>query len=222
MSAVRCALILVCVLAGASCQQLLEAPSRDELYEPLDLSEAIAVSVIDLTEAPEIEPGNAELVLWALADWSSALNGRLRFYRVPAEEDALIRVRFVPPYIDQYGEMFAITVDGRRGAIVYVRPDTEALGPAIARRARHDPLFRESIVYQTCLHELGHALGLGHTRTYADIMYSMAFGRDIEEYLLRYRRRLREPGDMETQSALSRGDRARIRALYAAKTLSGP
>ena len=84
----------------------------------------------------------------------------------------------------------------------------------IARRAKRDALFRETIVYLTCLHELGHALGLGHTAEYADIMYAFGFGGDIEEYFMRYRRNLEDRSDIEGETGLSRWDRKHIRALY--------
>ena len=58
-------------------------------------------------------------------------------------------------------------------------------------RARLDALFRDTIVYLTCLHELGHALGLAHTADFADVMYFFGFGGDITEFFGRYRRTLR-------------------------------
>ena len=110
--------------------------------------------------------------------------------------------------------MRAILVDGRRGAEVYVRPDTDALSPEIAEAASADPLFRETVVYLTCLHEIGHALGLTHTDRFADVMYYFGFGGDIRDFFNIYRLRLESRADIREQSGLSTGDIARLRALW--------
>ncbi len=121
---------------------------------------------------------------------------------------------WVPANYGQYGEMRPIVVDGRRGAAVYIRPDTDALGAEIAARSDDDPLFRETIVYLTCLHELGHALGLEHTAEFEDIMYFFGFGGDILAFFDRYRSRLSSRENIAGVSGLSEGDLAQLRALY--------
>ena len=63
--------------------------------------------------------------------------------------------------------------------IIYVLPDTRMLGRDIEAATRADHLLRDSIVYLTCLHESGHALGLPHTAAFADIMYTFRYGGDI-------------------------------------------
>jgi hypothetical protein len=200
------------VYAVCACGQQRAA---DALFAPLDTTDSIAVSIVDMTRDPDARSADdAQLAIWALADWARALDGRFRFHIAQDEDDALIRIRFVPPGGGQYGEMVQLRVDGRRGAGVFIRPDTQALGPVIAERAAADSLFRDTIVYLTCVHELGHALGLAHTAEYADIMYAFGYGGDIEEYFMRYRRRIQTRSDIPAQTGLSDSDRARVRALY--------
>ena len=110
--------------------------------------------------------------------------------------------------------MDTIVVDGRLGAALYIRPDMGSLGADIAERASRDPLLRESIVYLTCVHELGHALGLPHTRDYRDIMYYFGYGGDIPKYFGRYRAQLRSRADIAKVSGLSSGDVMRLKARY--------
>ena len=209
--------ILLPLLLLVGCQQLLNAPNHNARFEPLDLSESVGVSVIDLTGdvpvAANIE--RAELVRWAMQDWARVLDGRLRFHMVKNERDALVRVRFVPSRTDHYGEMFPFILNGKRGANLYVRSDADKLGRVLERRARRDDLFLVTVVYATVLHELGHALGLGHSMNSEDIMYAMVMGGDVETYLLQFRHKLSKRADLANKSVLSFGDRANLRALYA-------
>ena len=209
--------ILLPLLLLVGCQQLLNAPTPNARFEPLDLSESVAVSVIDLTGDVPIaaNTGQAELVRWAMQDWARVLDGRLRFHMVENERDALIRIRFVPSRTDHYGEMFPFMVNGKRGANLYVRGNADKLGRVLERRARRDDLFLVTIVYATVLHELGHALGLGHSMNSEDIMYAMVMGGDVETYLLQFRHKLNKRVDLANKSVLSFGDRANLRALYA-------
>jgi len=82
-----------------------------------------------------------------------------------------------------------------------------------------DRLLRDAIVYLTCLHETGHALGLSHTAVFADIMYSFQYGGDIEEYFGRYRRKLETRGDIAKNSGMSGADRARVIEILKDSTL---
>ena len=164
----------------------------------------------------EFHAGDLELARWALQAWEKALGGVLTF-ELSSEDDALVRVHWVAPGAGQYGEMRPLLVRGRRGAAVFIRPDTNALGDDIARLARADPLLRETIVYLTCVHELGHALGLEHTSAYADIMYFFGYGGDIPGFFTRYRKQLKTRDDIARFSGLSDDDVKRVRALYSAR-----
>ena len=83
------------------------------------------------------------------------------------------------------------------------------------RAARADALLRDTIVYLTCLHELGHAVGLSHTAEFDDIMYFFGYGGDIVGFFDRYRRQLRSREDIQKTSGLSAADARRVRELYA-------
>jgi hypothetical protein len=196
------------LLAGAVDAQTL-AP-----LGPLQDGGTVSYFIATPMAAARARPDDAELAVWALESWQRAAGGALKFVRAANEDDALVRLYWVPAESGQYGEMRPLDVHGRRGAAVYIRPDTAALGDTIAARASVDALFRETIVYLTCLHELGHALGLAHTAEFEDVMYFFGFGGDIGEFFGRYRRTLRERGDIRTSSGLSAGDLAQLEALY--------
>lgn len=203
----------LCLAGGAWAQNL--APLR-----PPD-DGIVRYFIAPPLEEAAARPDDEELAAWAFESWQRAGDGAFKFVRVGNEAAALVRLYWVGPGGGQYGEMRPLVVDGRRGAAVYIRPDTTALGPDISERARLDALFRDTVVYLTCVHELGHALGLGHTAEFADIMYFFGFGGDIGEFFDRYRRRLKERGDIRAASALSAGDLAQLSALYGPKPVPG-
>lgn len=97
---------------------------------------------------------------------------------------------------------------------MFIRPDLDALDAEIAAAARNDPLMRDTVVYLTCLHELGHALGLNHSLGYGDVMYSFGYGGDVPGFFDTYRSKLRSRTDIATTSGLTSRDIARVRALY--------
>ncbi len=145
------------------------------------------------------QPDDPQLAEWAIAAWQSAAPGAIRLAPVKDREHARIRLYWASSEQGLYGEARPILVDGKKGAEVYVRPaplDTQA-----------DKLLRDAVVYLTCLHETGHALGLPHTASFDDIMYSFQFGGDIPEYFARYRRKLVTREDILKNSGLSEADR---------------
>ena len=157
--------------------------------------------------------GDPELAEWALDAWHRAARPDLTF--VTASEDhARIRVYWASGRMRLYGEARPIDVDGKRGSAIYVNPDITQLGEEIYVAAERDALLRDAIVYLTCLHESGHAIGLSHTGKYEDIMYSFGFGGDIVEYFERYRRKIGARQDIKGESAISAYDRQRLLAIF--------
>jgi hypothetical protein len=178
-----------------------------------DEKSPISYFIADGNGKPGYRSSDRELARWALQAWQRNAGEGLRF-TAATESSALIRVFWAGPDNGQYGEMRPIVVGGQQGAAVFIRPDMDSLGQGISRRAKADALLRDSIVYLTCLHELGHALGLSHTRDFRDIMYFFGYGGDVVEYFDRYRSQIRARNDIARVSGLSEGDVNRIREIY--------
>ncbi len=150
---------------------------------------------------------DTELAQWAMEAWQTASAGKLTLERTSDVQHAHIRVYWAKSAEGLYGEARPIFVEGVRGAEVYVQP-------AVVPPTETDALLRDAIVYLTCLHETGHALGLAHTDGFADIMYSFQYGGDIPEYFKRYRRQLSTRADIRTHAGMSAADRKRLSEIY--------
>jgi hypothetical protein len=146
-------------------------------------------------------PGDENLARWAFEAWQAASGGKLQFAEIKDREKALIRLVWATEEQGLYGETVPITVNGRRGAEIYVHNTVEGI---------KDVLLRDTVVYLTCLHESGHALGLPHTAAFEDIMYSFQYGGDIPEYFGRYRRKLAVLDDIRKNSGISDADRKHL------------
>src|SRR5262249_44338810 len=152
---------------------------------------------------------DAELARWAFEAWQRDSAGGLLFAESSNQEHARIRIHWAGGASKLYGETQPAVVDGKQGANIFVLPDMRELGADIFDASFRDPLLREAVVYLTCVHETGHALGLAHTANFADIMYSFQFGGDIVGYFERYRRMLKTRPDIRAHSGTSEADRAR-------------
>jgi hypothetical protein len=179
----------------------------------LDLTEPVTYFIADGSSDSGTQARDRTLAVWALEAWGARALPPVTFTPGP-EGSAVIRIYWVPAGGGLYGEMRARRIGMRRGADIFVRPDMEGLGADIAEMARRDPLFRDTVVYLTCVHELGHAFGLIHTAAFADIMYSFQHGGDFVAYFRRFRDQLTEWKDIPRASPFSGGDRAAFRELY--------
>lgn len=157
--------------------------------------------------APGCRTSDPELATWAMEAWQAASGGKLKLERTTDRAKAQIRFFWANGNEGLYGETRPIVVDGERGAEVYV------VAPA-ANASGGDALLRETVLYLTCLHEAGHALGLEHTAVFVDIMYNFQYGGDIEEYFGRYRRLLAAREDIRRHSGISTNDRRRLLEIY--------
>ena len=179
----------------------------------LDLSESVTYFIAEGSAESGFQEGDRALAAWALEAWGRQADPPVDMVPGP-ETSATIRVYWVRAGAGLYGEMRRRLLEGRPAADVFVRPDTDGLGPDIAQRARLDPLFRNTVVYLTCVHELGHAFGLPHTNAFADIMYSFRYGGDFVAYFMRFREQLEVWDDIGQASPFSTADGRAFKSLH--------
>ena len=148
------------------------------------------------------QPDDPQLAQWAFEAWQKASGGELEFTRVKERDQARIRLYWASAEQGMYGETRPMPFEGHLGAEVYVRPSPLPVNG--------DRLLRDTIVYLTCLHESGHALGLAHSSNFDDIMYSFAYGGDIDEYFGRFRRKLAMRDDIRKFTGISAEDRTHL------------
>lgn len=215
-SALRSAAVTITpVVVLCALSVLVVIGQQPEPLRTLDAKRPITYFIAEGKSQNGYRSSDRQLAQWAFEAWERNAAGRFHFEAAP-ESSALVRLYWAEPDGSEYGEMQPLVVGGRRGAAVFIRPDVQALGPEIAPRAEKDDLLRDGIVYLTCLHELGHALGLPHTQDFRDIMYFFGYGGDIADYFNRYRKQLRSRSDIPSVSGLSDSDVRHIREAYAA------
>jgi hypothetical protein len=149
---------------------------------------------VEACQRPETgcKAADPDLAQWAIEAWQQASGGKLKVVRTSDKGAAQIRFFWITTREGLYGET--------RGGDIYVRPEPG------------EGLARDTVVYLTCLHEAGHALGLRHTADFADIMYNFQFGGDIGEYFGRYQRLLTKREDIRKHAAISVNDKKQLAA----------
>jgi hypothetical protein len=165
----------------------------------------ISYHIAEGDPASGYRPADRMLAEWALEAWARQSDPPLEIESAPADQ-ASIRVHWVRADQGLYGEARMGSVDGRPVADVFVRVDIAGLGADIEAEVERDPLFRDAVVYLTCVHEIGHAFGLRHTASFADIMYTFQFGGDFVEYFRRFRRQFDRWEEIRTASPFSPAD----------------
>jgi hypothetical protein len=201
-------------LAGAVVIGTLIGVLQLPISTPLDNRQPITYFIEDGKGVPGYRESDRELARLALEAWSRESRSRLRFSEAATRDSALIRFRWISPNEGLYGETQRIQVSGKAGAIVNVMTNVAVHGEPLAGQAVKDGLLRDTIVYLTCVHELGHAVGLSHTRKFEDIMYYFGYGGDIVEYFMRYRNKLQTRADIAKYSGLSASDVEVLRNVY--------
>jgi hypothetical protein len=202
--------------AGAALAIVLAALQAAQLPPPtLDARAAIPYFIENGRGVPGYRDTDRELARFALDAWSRESGGVLKFSEANVATDALIRFRWVSSGGGTYGETEYVRINGKPGAIVNVMPDVSLQGEPLARFATADALLRDTIVYLTCVHELGHAVGLQHTHNFDDIMFYFGYGGDVVQFFMRYRTKLQSRDDIRKYSGLSDDDRRTLHDLYA-------
>jgi hypothetical protein len=211
----RAPAIVAAVVAGLG-STWLRASAPVQARTALDATRPLTYFIAAGSDRTGFRPSDRQLAVWALEAWRRSAANALRF-EPAAESDAIVRLYWAERSDGQFGEMQPLVIGGRPGAAVFIRPDMDSFGPDIARRALGDSLFRDGIVYLTCLHELGHALGLAHTHDFRDVMYFFGYGGDVGEFFGRYRAQLHARSDIAAVSGLSPGDVSQLKAVYGLK-----
>lgn len=113
-----------------------------------------------------IEPDNDKYVMEkAFNTWTSATNGKIKFKYVQNPDNAQIQVYFVK----NIGKSL------NNNAIGVTHPEIQNGKPVsrieISKKAPNGLAFSNDAISKVMVHEIGHAIGLGHTNDRKSVMY---------------------------------------------------
>jgi hypothetical protein len=155
------------------------------------------------------KPGDKDLGRWALAAWENASGGRLHFIETKDRSKALIQIVWARFSGWFFGETVGIDVNERQGSRIMI----------YSAWGTRDALMHDTIVYLTCLHEFGHALGLEHSMHSTDSMFPQRnlsrrlfseYAGDTAEYFSRCRHKVYAREDIRKNPGLSAADREQL------------
>jgi len=199
--------VITLLISTLAVGRIFSDPSQSSGISPQEhwaLHSAIAVWI----DRQNLPPQGDQLVEKAMRTWATASSGAFTMRRTFLATDAGIKIYF----------------NGAGGNYGETRPHITAAGLIDAAEVNIaadapievEPLTRDIIVYLTALHELGHALGLEHTRNFDDIMYLFRQPGDGPRYFGNYRKLLKTADDIGGAAAtgLSASDVQTLRELY--------
>jgi matrixin len=195
-------LLLLTFLISPPAPQGLFAASPDAHW-------AVHATIPVFIDRRNLPPQGDQLVEKAMKTWTTASAGAFTLQRTFVAGDAGIRI-----YFNGAGGNYGETRPHIDNGLI----DAAEVNIAADAPIDVDPITRGIIVYLTALHELGHALGLEHTRNFDDIMYLFRQPGDGPRYFGNYRRLLQTADDIGTARAtgLSMNDVKALTDLYSA------
>ena len=195
-------LLLLTFLISPPAPQGLFAASPDAHW-------AVHATIPVFIDRRNLPPQGDQLVEKAMKTWTTASAGAFTLQRTFVAGDAGIRI-----YFNGAGGNYGETRPHINNGLI----DAAEVNIAADAPIDVDPITRGIIVYLTALHELGHALGLEHTRNFDDIMYLFRQPGDGPRYFGNYRRLLQTADDIGTARAtgLSMNDVKALTDLYSA------
>jgi len=193
-------LLLLTFLISPPAPQGLFAASPDAHW-------AVHATIPVFIDRRNLPPQGDQLVEKAMKTWTTASAGAFTLQRTFVAGDAGIRI-----YFNGAGGNYGETRPHIANGLI----DAAEVNIAADAPIDVDPITRGIIVYLTALHELGHALGLEHTRNFDDIMYLFRQPGDGPRYFGNYRSLLQTADDIGTARAtgLSMNDVKALTDLY--------